>query len=121
MIQLIKLNLSSEIFEDGYQFVLFDIVSQLMNVSLNKTINIILDQIYRQKLLKTNLKKRAMKKLSLDSCTKTTFSYDNVIYWLCEGVSMSSSLAPVQAKYYFNRIWSCCDASHEKRNLKTLL
>ena len=54
--------------------------SLFMNVPLNKTINIILDRIYRQKLLKTNLKKRTMKKLLLDSCTKTAFSYDNLIY-----------------------------------------
>ena len=46
---------------------------------------------------KTNLKKTAMKKLLLDSCTKTAFSYDNVIYQQCDGVSMSPSLAPVLA------------------------
>ena len=30
-------------------------------------------------------------------CTKTAFSYDNVIYQQCDGVSMGSSLAPVLA------------------------
>ena len=45
-------------FEEGYQFVSFNVESLFTNVPLNKTINIILDQIYRQKLLKTNLKKR---------------------------------------------------------------
>ena len=87
----------SEMFEEGYQFVSFDVESLFTNVPLNKTINIILDRIYRQKLLKTNLKKRTMKKLLLDSCTKTAFSYDNILYQQCHGVSMGSSLAPVLA------------------------
>ena len=86
----------SEIFEYGYQFVSFDIESLFTNKPLNKTINIILDQIYRQKLLKTNLKKRTMKKLLLDSCTKNAFSY-NVIYQQCDEVSTGSSLAQVLA------------------------
>ena len=51
----------SEIFEYGYQFESFDIESLFTNKPLNKTINIILDQMYQQKLLKTNLKKRTMK------------------------------------------------------------
>ena len=36
-----------------------------------------------------------MKKLLLDSCAKTAFSYDNVIYQKCDVVSMGSSLVPV--------------------------
>ena len=86
----------SEIFEYGYQFASFDIESLFTNKPLNKTINIILDRIYRQKLLKTNLKKRTMKKLLLDSCTKNAFSY-NVIYQQCDEVSIGSSLAQVLA------------------------
>ena len=84
----------SEIFEYGYQFVSFDIESLFTNKPLNKTINIILDRIYWQKLLKTNLKKRTIKKLLLDSCTKKAFSY-NVIYQQCDEVSIGSSLAQV--------------------------
>ena len=38
-----------------------------------------------------------MKKLLLDSCTKTAFSFDNVLYEECDGVSMGSSLGPVLA------------------------
>ena len=86
----------SEIFEYGYQFASFDIESLFTNKPLNETINIILDRIYRQKLLKTNLKKRTMKKLLLDSCTKNAFSY-NVIYQQCDEVSIGSSLAQVLA------------------------
>ena len=43
--------------DEGCQSVSFDVESLITNVPLNKTINIILDQIYWQKLLKTNLKK----------------------------------------------------------------
>ena len=39
-----------------------------------------------------------MKKLLLDSCTKTAFSVDNVLYEQCDGVSMGSSLGPVLAR-----------------------
>ena len=38
-----------------------------------------------------------MKKLLLDSCTKTAFSFDNVLYEQYDGVSMGSSLGPVLA------------------------
>ena len=36
-----------------------------------------------------------MKKLLFDSCTKTAFSFDNVLNEQCDGVSMGSSLGPV--------------------------
>ena len=38
-----------------------------------------------------------MKKLLLDSCTKTAFSFDNILYEQCNVVSMGSSLGPVLA------------------------
>ena len=63
----------SEIFEDWCEFASFDVESLFTIVPLNKTINIILDRIYRQKLLKTNLKKRTIKNLLLDLCTKIAF------------------------------------------------
>ena len=69
----------SEILEEGYQF-LSDVESLFTNVPLNKTINIILKQIWWQKLLKANLKKRTMKKLLIGSCNKTAFSYDSIFY-----------------------------------------
>ena len=47
-------------FEDESQFVSFDNESLFTSVPLSKIINVISDQIYRQKLLKTNLKKRTM-------------------------------------------------------------
>ena len=80
-----------ELFDNGYQFVSFDVQSLFTNVPVKKAINIILDRVYNKKLINTNLKKRTMKKLLVDSCTKTAFSFDNVLYELC-GVSMGSPL-----------------------------
>ena len=62
-----------ETLEEGYQFVSFNVESLVMNVPLDKTINTILERIYWQKLLKTNFKKRTIKKLLIDSCTKHFF------------------------------------------------
>ena len=43
------------------------------------------------------MKKRTLKKLILDCCSKTTFSFDEKIYVQKDGVSMGSSLGPVLA------------------------
>ena len=71
--------------------------SLFTSVPLSKTINIILDRIYNKKLLKTNIKKRAMKKLLKDCCTKNDFSFNKTIYEQIDGVSMGSCLGPVLA------------------------
>ena len=47
-----------------------------------------------------------MKKLLLDSCTKTTFSFDNLLYKQCDGVSMGSSLEPVLANTILTEVES---------------
>ena len=86
-----------ELFDEDYQFVSFDVQSLSTNVPVSKTINIIVDRVYNKKLINANLKKSKMKKLLLDSCTKTAFSFDNVLYEQCDGVSMGSSLGPVLA------------------------
>ena len=86
-----------ELFDDDYQFVSFHVQSLFSNVPVKKTINIILDRVYNKKSINTNLKKRTMKKLFLDSCTKTAFSFYNLLYEQCDGVSMGSSLGPVLA------------------------
>ena len=63
---------------------------------LTKTVNIILERVYTEKL-NTKLSKRSQKKLILDSCNKTAFSFNNKIYEQIDGVSMGSSLGPVLA------------------------
>ena len=55
------------------------------------------DKVHNNKLINTNLKKATVKKLLLDSSTKTASSFDNVLYELYGGVSMGTSLEPVLA------------------------
>ena len=77
-----------ELFDQGYRFVSFNVESLFTSVRLSKTTKIILDWIYNKKLLKTNTKKRTMKKLLEDCCPKNAFSFNNNIYEQIDGVSM---------------------------------
>ena len=70
----------------------FDVQLLFTNVPIKKTINVILTRIYNDHTISTNLKKRSLKKLILDTCTKTAFSFNNIIYEQKDGVSMDSSL-----------------------------
>ena len=47
-------DIPQELFEEGYRFVLFDVESLFTSPPLNKTVNIVLDQIYNKKLLTEN-------------------------------------------------------------------
>ena len=49
------------------------------------------------KLIDTSFRKHTLKKLILDSCTKTIFSCNGTLYEKLDGVSMGSSLGPVLA------------------------
>ena len=86
-----------ELFSQGYKFVSFNVESLFTNVPLHRTINIVLDLIYNKKLIDTGSRKHTLKKLILDSCTKTIFSCNGTLYEQLDGVSMSSSLGPVLA------------------------
>ena len=90
-------NIPQHLFNDGYQFVSFDVESLFTNVPLKRTVNIILNRIFTDKLLDTKLRKRTLNKLILDCCNKTTFLFDYQIYEQTDGVSMGSSLAPILA------------------------
>ena len=48
-------------------------------------------------MIPTTLKKATLKKLILDTCTKTTFMYNNTFYDQTDGVSMGGSLGPLLA------------------------
>ena len=84
--------ISKELFDHGYRFVSFDVESLFTSIPLSKTINIILDRIYNKKPLKTNIKKRTMKKFLTDCCTKNTFSFNNTIYEQIDGISIGLCL-----------------------------
>ena len=82
---------------EGYRFVSFDVESLFTNVHLKRTIDIVLLRVFSDKLIDTTLSKCTLKKLLFDSCTKTAFSFDNILYEQIDGVSMGSCLAPVLA------------------------
>ena len=90
-------SIPTELFDEGYCYFSFDVTSLFTNLPLNKTINIILHRIYKENLVRTNLRKSTLKKLIKDSRTKTTFSFDGKIYKQTDGVPMGSSLGPVLA------------------------
>ena len=90
-------NIPSHLFDDGYQFVSFYVKSLFTNVPLSKTIQVILDRVYKEKVISTTLSKRTLKKLTKDTCSETAFMYDGVIYEQIDGVSMGASLGPVLA------------------------
>ena len=77
-------------------FVSLDVVSLFTNVPLCKTVDIILKQVYSEKLINT-LSKHSFKKLILDTCQKTALSFNNKLYEQIEGVSMRESLGPALA------------------------
>ena len=64
---------------------------------LRKTVSIILDCICDQKLIKTTLSKKVVKKLNLDTYQKTAFAFNKIIYEQKDCVSMGASLGKVLA------------------------
>ena len=83
--------------DEGYRYVSFDVKSLFTNVPLSKTIQVILDRVYKEKAIPTSLKQRTLKKLIKDTCSKTAFMFDGIIYEQIDGVSMGAALGPVLA------------------------
>ena len=69
----------SSLFLNGCKYVSFDVESLFTNNPMKNTINIILKRIYNDHTISTNAKKRSLKKLTLDTCTKTGFFFKNII------------------------------------------
>ena len=78
--------INKHLFQEVYQFDSFDVQSLFTNVPLSRTVQIILNRIYKDKLWDTKLQKRTLKKLILNFCTKTAFSFDGQIYVQKDGV-----------------------------------
>ena len=76
-----------ELFDSGYKFVSFDVISLFTNVPLAKTIDIILKCVYSENLVTTNLTKRLIKKLLKDACSETAFTFNDKIYKQIDGAS----------------------------------
>ena len=84
-------------FDDGCGYISFGVESLFTNALIKRSIDIILKRIYIDKVITTNLKKGSVKKLLLDNCTKTAFTFNGVIYKQRDVVYMGSSLGPVLA------------------------
>ena len=99
-------NIPRNLFNDEYRFVSFDVTSLFTNIPLKKTVNIMLKRINKNNLISTTLNKRTLKKLILDSCTKTIFSSNGKLYKQIDGVSMGSPLSgPTYANIlYYTRL-----------------
>ena len=85
------------LFDNGYNYVSFDVKPLFRNIPIKRTMDIILKRIYIDKVISTNLKKRSMEKLLLDTCTKTAFTFNEVIYEQRDGVCTGSSLGSLLA------------------------
>ena len=81
-------NIPKELFSCDYKYASFNAMSLFTTVPLCKTVHIILKRVYQDKIIKTNLKKRSLKKLLIDACTKTLFILNNNIYEQKDGVNM---------------------------------
>ena len=86
-----------QIRNEKYTLISLDVVSLFTNVPLRKTVNIILDHVYNEKLIKTTLSNNVLKKLILDTCQKTAFRFNNIIFEQKDGASMGQSLGLVLA------------------------
>ena len=100
------LDIPLELFDNSYIFALFDVGSLFINVSLNRTVNIILDCIYDENFVNTNLRKRTLKKLIKVTCSKTAFIRKKKLYQQTDNVSMGSTLGPllgniIMTRYYY--------------------
>ena len=76
------------------------------NIPLKRTVNIILKRIYVNKVIPITLRKCIVKKLILDACTKTVFSFNNRFYKQIDGVSVGSTLGPVLANIIMTELES---------------
>ena len=72
-------NMPPPLFDNGCNYVSFDVESLFTNVPIRRTIDIILKRIYIDKVISTNLKKRSKKKLlpALKQPSRLMVSYMN--------------------------------------------
>ena len=86
-------NMQPQLFDDRYKYASFYVESLFTNVPIKRIIDIILKWTYTDKIISTNLNSHSMKKLLLDTCTKTAFTFNGVIYEQRDNVYMGSTYA----------------------------
>ena len=85
---------------NGHKMVSLDVVSLFTSVPLEYTINVILNKVYKDKLVKTRLSRDQLKTL-LELCTKEVhFTFNGKVYKQTNGVAMGSPLGPVLANIF---------------------
>ena len=100
---------------DEYTFVSFDVESLFANVPLKKTIEIILNRVYNEK--KISLSKRLLKKLLLDVCTKTAFSFNKKLHEQIDGASMGSPLGLLMVNVIMTELERVVVRTYSRRDI----
>ncbi|CAF5086883.1 unnamed protein product, partial [Rotaria sp. Silwood1] len=83
-----------------FKMVSFDVVNLYTNIPVDKTINIILKELYENRPVPPIIERNDLKELLTFATTKSHFLFDGKIYDQVDGVSMGSPLAPLLAEIF---------------------
>ena len=76
--------------------------SLFTNDLIKQTVDIILRRIYQDRAILTNLKKQTLKKLILDTYSKTAFLFNNKFYQQNDGIILYQFVLKQRLQQYFN-------------------
>ena len=85
-----------------------DVDSLFTNIPLDETIDICINELYKNVDIVENLSKKEMKELLSLACKETLFLFDGTFYKQIDGVAMGSPLGPHLANSfmcYYEQIW----------------